>query len=182
MQPVPARQNASAPGAVALAAAGLALLLALLLSACVYRPQEAAPVVKAALPAPAAPGCNETPGVRAALQSVANELQAQGMALRADCAGAGDAWVLRLRVLDGVKASEVVRGPLADGQAPDMGTPSGVRGDAAPIGASGFSPDVAHNRQWLRALMERHGFDNLPDAWWHFALRSSAAKAGVGAR
>jgi len=50
-----------------------------------------------------------------------------------------------------------------------MGTPAGAARSEAAAGATGFSPDVLHNRQWLRALMARHQFDNLPDAWWHFA-------------
>jgi len=55
-----------------------------------------------------------------------------------------------------------------------MGTPSGVLATAT----QNFSPDVHHNRQWLRALMARHQFDNLPDAWWHYAQRGLPAQAG----
>jgi len=45
---------------------------------------------------------------------------------------------------------------------------------------------VLHNRQWLRALMARHQFNNLPDAWWHFAQRgvppAQAADTDLAAR
>jgi D-alanyl-D-alanine dipeptidase len=80
--------------------------------------------------------------------------------------------VVRVRVVDGMKASKVVRGPLADGHDVDMGTPAGVRQGGAELAARGFSPDVLHNRQWLRTLMARHEFDNAADAWWRFAQRA----------
>ena len=73
-----------------------------------------------------------------------------------------------------MKASKVVRGPLADGHDVDMGTPAGVELAGAAPHAQGFSPDVQHNREWLRGLMARHQFDALPDAWWHFTPRGQA--------
>ncbi|PJI96255.1 D-alanyl-D-alanine dipeptidase [Acidovorax sp. 69] len=147
---------------------------ALLLAACAHSPQAAVPpdgagtavVVGASASALA---CQEAPRVRPSLQRIAHELQAQGMVLQASCKAASGGWMVQVRVVDGVKARKVVRGPLADGGDVDMGTPSGVVLAGAPTGADGFSPDVQHNRQWLRALMARHQFDNLPDAWWHFA-------------
>ena len=108
------------------------------------------------------------------------------MALQATCNTASGGWVVQVQVVDGTKAHKVVRGPLADGQAVDMGTPAGAARSEAAAGASGFSPDVLHNRQWLRALMARHQFDNLPDAWWHFAQRgvppAQAADTDLAAR
>lgn len=109
------------------------------------------------------------------------------MALKATCQAASGGWVMQVRVTDGAKASKVVRGPLADGHDVDMGTPAGVRLAGAPAAAAqGFSPDVQHNRQWLHALMARHQFDNLPDAWWHFAQRgvvpSQAAETDLAVR
>ena len=108
------------------------------------------------------------------------------MALKTSCPPNLGGLQVQVRVIDGIKASKVVRGPLADGQDVDMGTPSG----AALAGASGnarmFSPDVQHNRAWLTALMARHRFDNLPDAWWHFSQRGvvapDAADTDVAAR
>lgn len=147
--------------------------LALLMAACVLGPQAAVPE-----PCPAdvlpATRCGETPLARDALQRVAQELQGQGMALQATCAAAGGGWVMQVRVVDGIKASKVVRGPLADGHDVDMGTPAGVTLAGAESAAQGFSPDVLHNRAWLRAAMARYQFENTPDAWWRFALRGAA--------
>lgn len=164
---------------------------ALALVACAHSPLAAVPggadvaragsVPEAASSEPAA--CRETPQARAALEDIARELQAQGLALRAAChttAGRGG-WMVQVRVVDGLKASRVVRGPLADGQDVDMGTPAGVALAAAQPSAQNFSPDVQFNREWLRQVMARHQFDNLPDAWWHFARRGAPLQRGVEA-
>src|SRR6218665_1006157 len=116
-------------------------------------------------PAPGLAGCRQTPAARAALQGAALELQARGLALQVRCqegnggSGGSGSSVVQLRVLDGIQARAVLRGPLADGQAVDMGTPCGVASPGAAVTAGGFSPDVQYNRQWLRALMARHQFD-----------------------
>ncbi|WP_298207645.1 M15 family metallopeptidase [Acidovorax sp.] len=161
----------------------LVMAAAWLLVACVQSPQAAA-VAATGVHQPAttagnlqdAPPCQTTPTARSTLQRVAHELQAQGLALKAACEPTHEGWVVQVQVVDGTKAREVVRGPLADGQGVDMGTPPGL----AEVGASaeqdsGFSPDVQHNRQWLRTLMARHQFNNLPDAWWHFSHRQWSA-------
>lgn len=114
--------------------------------------------------------CRDEPATRAELGRAAHALLAQGLALQATCLAPGG-WVVQVLVVDGMKARQVVRGPLADGQVVDMGTPSGSFQAGAAATAPGHSPDVVHNRQWLRALMAHHQFDNLPDAWWHFAQR-----------
>ena len=121
--------------------------------------------------------CQSTPETESALHRIGHELQAQGMALNALCNAVSGAWVVQVRVVDGMKASKVVRGPLADGHDVDMGTPAGVALAGAQPGAKGFSPDVQYNRQWLFALMARHDFRNLQDAWWHFAQRASTPAA-----
>lgn len=152
----------------------LSLAAAALLAACVQSPQ-------AAVPQPAAGatgvvherGCGTT-GQPAALRSVEDGLKAQGMALKAQCNAQTGAWTVQVVVVDGLRASKVVRGPLADGGEVDMGTPSGVVATAT----QNFSPDVHHNREWLRSLMARHQFDNLPDAWWHYAQRGVPVQAG----
>ena len=122
--------------------------------------------------------CQSTPKTESALHRIGHEWQAQGMALNALCNAVSGAWVVQVRVVDGMKASKVVRGPLADGHDVDMGTPAGVALAGAQPGAKGFSPDVQYNRQWLYALMARHDFHNLPDAWWHFARRGAIPPAG----
>ncbi len=149
----------------------LSLAALALLAACVQSPQAAVPQPVAAAPSGATSvvqerGCGTT-GQPANLRSVEDGLKAQGMALRAQCNAQTGAWVVQVIVVDGVRASKAVRGPLADGGEVDMGTPSGVVATAT----QALSPDVHHNRQWLRALMARHQFDNLPDAWWHYAQR-----------
>ena len=163
---------------------GLAVLL---LATVVHSPQAAVATGaheaagSATQQAPAA-GCRNTAATQAALQGIARELKAQGLAFRAVCpegqARAANGWVVQVRVGDGFKAAKVVRGPLADGHDVDMGTPAGVAlAGAQPGAVEDFSPDVQHNREWLRGLMARHQFDNLPDAWWHFARRGEAGAA-----
>lgn len=159
------------------------VVTALLLAACVHSPQAAVPgtiePLVATAPGPlSASACRETSATRDALQGIAQELKEKGLAFKATCQTTGahsarGGWVVQVRVVDGVKASKVVRGPLADGHDVDMGTPPGVELAGAQPGAQGFSPDVQHNRDWLRGLMARHQFDNLPNAWWHFAQRGA---------
>lgn len=164
-----------------LTARGGSVVVALFLAACVHSPYAAVPaagVDVAQSTAVGAAACRATPAARSALQNISQELQAQGMAMKATCQSDSGGWVVQVRVMDGMKASQVVRGPLADGHDVDMGTPAGVPLAGASAASKGFSPDVQHNRQWLHALMARHQFDNLPDAWWHFAQRS-AAPAGA---
>ncbi len=153
--------------------------MALLLAACVHSPHAAVPAADVDVAHYTVVGtaaCHETPAARSALLNISQELQAQGMAMKATCQPGSGGWVVQVRVMDGVKASQVVRGPLADGHDVDMGTPAGVPLAGASAASKGFSPDVQHNRQWLHALMARHHFDNLPDAWWHFAQRGAASR------
>lgn len=164
------------------------------LAACVQSPQAAVTAASevgapgAVVAQVSAAGCSDTSATRSALQGIAHELQAQGLGFRATCQASQSrsGWVVQVRVLDGMKASAVVRGPLADGHDVDMGTPSGVQIAGAEVGAQGFSPDVLHNRDWLRDVMARHQFDNLTNAWWHFAQRdgvpAATAETDVAAR
>lgn len=157
---------------------GRFVVVALLLAACARSPYAAVPVAVSDVAQSAVVGaaaCHETRAARSALRNISQELQAQGMAMKATCQADGAGWVVQIRVMDGVKASQVVRGPLADGHDVDMGTPAGVPLAGASTASKGFSPDVQHNRQWLHALMARHQFDNVPDAWWHFAQRGAAS-------
>lgn len=137
----------------------------------------AQPAAEAALAASHEGVCRDTPSARAAIQTLAQELRSQGMAFRATCQGTSAGWVVQVKVVDGFKASKVVRGPLADGHDVDMGTPAGVHLSGAAPRAHGFSPDVQYNREWLRSVMARHRFESLPDAWWHFAQRHDAGPA-----
>ncbi|WP_422843860.1 D-Ala-D-Ala dipeptidase [Acidovorax sp. M2(2025)] len=152
-------------------------LLALLLAACVHSPQAAVPAAAGGQWTSAEPAACTQQVAQASdgLGAAARELAQQGMALEATCPGAGPGWVVRVRVVDGMKARKVVRGPLADGQVVDMGTPAGVLQPGAERSAQGYSPDVLYNREWLRTLMARHQWDGAAEAWWRFARRAPAA-------
>lgn len=75
-------------------------------------------------------------------------------------------------VLNAQRASQVVRGPLINGMEVDMGTPFDWFGVQSHTDNSTLSPDIKHNRLWLRALLKRQGFRNLPEEWWHYTLQS----------
>ena len=79
---------------------------------------------------------------------------------------------MTLVVVDARRASKRVRGPLADGIDVDMGTPFDMFDEQSHTEDASQSPDVQHNRRWLRALMQRHGWKNLPEEWWHYTLAS----------
>lgn len=83
-------------------------------------------------------------------QAVQQDLRAHGLVLRPAC-GASGAQAPQVVVLDSLRASEVLRGPLADGEALDLGR-------AMAQGAQGAdeSPDVAFNRDWVQAVLVRH--------------------------
>lgn len=160
----------------------LSLAAALCMAACAHSPQAAVSESVAVAPSGATTvvqerGCGAT-GRPAALKAMEEGLRAHGMALKAQCTGGTGSWVVQVVVVDGLRASKLVRGPLADGGEVDMGSPAGVAMAAAQAQAKDLSPDVHHNRRWLRALMERHQFDNLPDAWWHYAQRGAPVQAG----
>lgn len=137
-------------------------------------------VLPAAAQHPPAPGCapQQREAHRAA-QGVQRELLPQGLAIRMRCTGAPQAasWAVEVRVVDGWRASAVVRGPLADGEVVDMGTASGEWGQDAPAqGTQRYSPDVLHNRAWLQSVMARHRFARQPGGWWHYALSGAAVQ------
>lgn len=159
----------------------LPVVAGMCLVACVQSPQAG---VSAQMP-PSVPvawdagmdGCAGGERLRAAVARVRSELQTQGLALKASCLASSGALVVQVDVVDGLRASQVVRGPLADGEAVDMGTPAGVSSAKAASHSADLSPDVQHNRQWLRALMARHQFDNLSDAWWRFVQQAAPQPA-----
>ncbi|MNR22690.1 D-alanyl-D-alanine dipeptidase [compost metagenome] len=73
-------------------------------------------------------------------------------------------------VLDGDRATHTVRGPLADGEAVDMGSAAAATAQK-PAGDETLSPDVQHNRAWLRAAMAAQGFKPVAGWWWAFVPR-----------
>ncbi|MGU3627666.1 M15 family metallopeptidase [Comamonas sp. C24C] len=77
---------------------------------------------------------------------------------------------MTLVVVDARRASKWVRGPLAEGIEVDMGTPFDLFDEQSHTDNAQQSPDVQHNRRWLRSLMQRNGWKNLPEEWWHYTL------------
>ena len=59
-----------------------------------------------------APHCADAPTAPAALAHIAQDLQVQGLALDACCEARSGGWIVRVRVMDGMKARQTVRGPL----------------------------------------------------------------------
>ncbi|MGP1682633.1 MAG: hypothetical protein ACTS8S_09940, partial [Giesbergeria sp.] len=77
-------------------------------------------------------------------RAVQQDLRAQGLALHLPCDGSSSEGVLHLTVLDSVRASQALRGPLADGDPVEVSSGSDV------------SPDVQFNRGWLNKVLLRH--------------------------
>ncbi len=128
-------------------ASAVGVLAAILAAGCVQGPQSFA----GALPLGAQPtGCSAASKQQADWLALAADLHAQGLALEARCARAPGGWTVQLLVVDSVRASQVLRGPLADGEPVDMGDAPGA------VALAELSPDVLYNRRWLRAALLRH--------------------------
>ena len=101
------------------------------------------------------------------------QIQAQGMLLRLHgcpvlAQGHAPAVAVSVEVANSEVASRFVRGPLADGEAVDMG--STLLGSEN--GEEEYSPDVYDNRQWLAQLMGHYGFAPVQGYWWAFRLQT----------
>jgi D-alanyl-D-alanine dipeptidase len=59
----------------------------------------------------------------------------------------------------------------------DFGTPFDLFDEASATKHPGISAEARRNRETLAGLMQRHGFVNLPQEWWHFALPVPDAEA-----
>lgn len=77
---------------------------------------------------------------------------------------------LTLIVHDAARAARVLQGPLTAGQEVDMGTPFDLFDEQSHTESASVSAPARHNRLWLRALMQQHGWRNLPEEWWHYTL------------
>lgn len=78
---------------------------------------------------------------------------------------------LTLAAIDPSRADALpTKGPLLPNGEVDMGTPF----DLFDVKSHTDHPDlpevVRHNRQFLKDLMAKHGFRNLPEEWWHYTL------------
>jgi D-alanyl-D-alanine dipeptidase len=56
-------------------------------------------------------------------------------------------------------------------RAVDMGTPFDFFDPASHTESPAVAETQRAHRLLLRELMERAGFENLPEEWWHFTLR-----------
>ncbi|MBA4742119.1 MAG: M15 family metallopeptidase [Azoarcus sp.] len=78
---------------------------------------------------------------------------------------------LTLVVTDPARATQVLQGPITVGAEVDMGSPFDLFDPRSHTENPDMSAHVRHNRAWFAALMDRHGFSNLPEEWWHYTLR-----------
>ncbi|TXK26532.1 M15 family metallopeptidase [Ottowia sp. GY511] len=76
-----------------------------------------------------------------------------------------------LVVVNAALAGQVLKGPLVSGREVDMATPFDLFDERSHTETQLVGTAARHNRLWLRTLMERHGWRNLPEEWWHFTLR-----------
>lgn len=78
---------------------------------------------------------------------------------------------LTLVVIDPARAAGVLQGDLAPEGEVDMGSPFDLFDPLSHTANPDMPAHVRHNRAWFAALMDRHGFNNLPEEWWHYTLR-----------
>ncbi len=53
----------------------------------------------------------------------------------------------------------------------DFGTPFDLFDAASATDCPDMAPEARKNRDALFALMKKHGFENLPQEWWHFSFK-----------
>ncbi|MCG3785651.1 hypothetical protein LT342_26250 [Delftia acidovorans] len=125
-------------------------------------------------------GCTlPDPAVGDRLEQLQRELEPLGLEPRlqgcVSLAGAepGPALVLDAWVTDGRKAMAVVRGPLADGEALDLGLEAGLQATGQqkaglqkvglrPMPDDQVSPDVQFNRRWWQGRLGAYGLQAVP--------------------
>lgn len=56
-----------------------------------------------------------------------------------------------------------------NGRELDMGTEYDFFGEEAHQDFKGLNPEVAKNRQLLKGIMEKHGFNSIRTEWWHYS-------------
>jgi D-alanyl-D-alanine dipeptidase len=61
-------------------------------------------------------------------------------------------------------------GTLQDDGQVDMGTPFDLFDVKSHTDNPDLPEDIRYNRAFLKGLMEKYGFHNLPEEWWHFTL------------
>ena len=53
----------------------------------------------------------------------------------------------------------------------DMGTDFDYFGEESNTDYPNLTEKIISNRKFLKEIMERHGFKNLPAEWWHYTLK-----------
>ena len=99
-------------------------------------------------------------------KSLSGFLSTSGLRLATHCAANDKILNVGLVVTDSERASHVLRGPLADGEAVETGDPVVPAGIAAENDADAFSPDVRFNRSWLQKAMRAHQFQATAMGGW----------------
>ncbi len=61
----------------------------------------------------------------------------------------------------------------------DFGTPFDLFDDRSTTADASIPGDARRNRDRLVALMVKHGFENLPNEWWHFTFKGTANREPV---
>lgn len=107
-------------------------------------------------------------------KSLSRDLNKLGLRLAPECDAPAGEMNVRLVVVDSERASRVLRGPLADGEAVETGA-AGVQTErTADSNADAWSPDVHFNRRWLQKTMESHQFLATAQGSWRVSEPRSA--------
>ena len=99
--------------------------------------------------------CSETAAARDHWADMTAFLKRHGLVMHMQCRDDGQAHA-QLQVLDALKASEVLRGPLADGEGVETGAGSLQALATADGDRQALAPDVHFNRRWLVSAMAKH--------------------------
>ena len=100
-----------------------------------------------------------------------NELFKRGYIAEKSGHSRGSTVDLTLVVIDPARAAKVLQGELTLEGEVDMGSPFDLFDALSHTANPDMPAHVRHNRAWFAALMDRHGFNNLPEEWWHYTLR-----------
>ncbi len=107
-------------------------------------------------------------------------LRSRGLALAPQCQASTRAAEAQLVVLDSNKASEVLRGPLADGETVETGAAqSAVESSTNEASTAGYSPDVLFNRSWLQSAMAQHDFVATTGGAWRVRTNVRAVQLAL---
>lgn len=117
--------------------------------------QSAVPAASGALPDAVSAPCSQTAAARDHWADMTAFLKRHGLVMHMQCHGDGQAQT-QLQVLDALKASEVLRGPLADGEGVETGAGSLQALATADGDRQAVAPDVHFNRRWLVSAMAKH--------------------------